>query len=223
LEESARLLYKEWFVNLHFPGHEHTKVVDGVPEGWKRSTADRVMDVMSGGTPKTKVADFWDGKIPFFTPKDATDTVYVLTTEKLLTEDGLSSCNSKFYPKDTLFITARGTVGKLNLAQCDMAMNQSCYALKAKQQLSQHFLYCSLRAIIQQFQARATGAVFDAIVVDTFKRIPFLLPTPLLVADFTSNVLPIFRQIELLLQQNIKLTEARDLLLPRLMNGEIEV
>ena len=129
LEQSARLLYKEWFVRLRFPGHERVKIKDGVPEGWEKLSAFDAMDVQSGGTPKTGTMEYWNGKIPFFTPKDATSHVYVLKTEKTLTEKGLKSCNSKFYPKDTIFITARGTVGNVNLAQADMAMNQSCYAL----------------------------------------------------------------------------------------------
>ncbi|MCB1089800.1 MAG: restriction endonuclease subunit S, partial [Verrucomicrobiae bacterium] len=113
LEEAARLLYREWFVHFRFPGHEHVPLIDGLPEGWERQAASAVMDVLSGGTPKTGNATFWDGDIGFFTPKDATDTPYVLTTEKTITEEGLRACNSKLYPTDTLFITARGTVGKL--------------------------------------------------------------------------------------------------------------
>lgn len=223
LEESARLLYREWFVHLRFPGHEHVKVVEGVPEGWLDTTAYEVMDVLSGGTPKTSVNEFWGGDIPFFTPKDATDSVYVQNTEKTITDSGLKKCNSKFYPRETLFITARGTVGKLNLAQVPMAMNQSCYALVAKEPLNQKFLYCALEASIAQYKARATGAVFDAIVVDTFKRIPFVLPPENLINEFTETIEPTFEQIDKLLTMNRRLEEARDILLPRLMNGDIAV
>lgn len=223
LEESARLLYREWFVYLRFPGHEHVKVVDGVPDGWERASAFDVMDVLSGGTPKTDVADYWDGEIPFFTPKDAVDSPYVLDTEKTLSDLGLSKCNSRLYPKDTLFITARGTVGNLNLAQVPMAMNQSCYALVAKPPLTQFFLYCALGAAIDQFKARAVGAVFDAIVVNTFKQIPFIKPSEGLIREFNETVEPIFWQIDRLILQSKKLREARDLLLPRLMSGELEV
>ena len=139
LERAARELYREWFVRLRFPGHEHTKIVDGVPEGWEPKTAFDVMDVMSGGTPKTEEPNYWGGEIPLFTPKDATTHMYTYETEKTLTEDGLRNCNSKLYPKNTVFITARGTVGKINLAQTAMAMNQSCYALTAKNGLGQIF------------------------------------------------------------------------------------
>jgi type I restriction enzyme S subunit len=132
LEQAARLLYKEWFVHLRFPGHEHVKIKGGVPDGWEKKTAFEVMEVLSGGTPRTTIPAYWNGDIPFFTPKDAVDYAYVAVTEKTITEDGLKNCNSKLYPKDIVFITARGTVGKINLAQTDMAMNQSCYRVVKK-------------------------------------------------------------------------------------------
>lgn len=222
LEESARLLYQEWFVHLRFPGHEQVKITDGVPEGWENTTADKVMEVLSGGTPKTKVPEFWDGETPFFTPKDAKG-LFTYNTEKTITELGLSKCNSRLYPKNTVFITARGTVGKLALAQRPMAMNQSCYALIAKGGISQEFLYSSLKASIEQFKARASGAVFDAIVVDTFKNIPFLIPLSSLRDEFTEQVKSVFSQIDNLSIQNMKLVQARDLLLPKLMRGELTV
>ncbi|MBL7174391.1 MAG: restriction endonuclease subunit S [Desulfobacteraceae bacterium] len=223
LKQAARLLYKEWFVHLRFPGHEHVKVKNGVPEGWEKKTAFDVMQVLSGGTPKTARAEYWNGSIPFFTPKDTTKQVYSYTTEKTLTENGLNNCNSKLYPKDTIFITARGTVGNINLAQTTMAMNQSCYALVAKPPLDQHFLYFALIEGVEQFRSRAVGAVFDAIIIDTFKLIPFVVPSEKLIKAFTENAPPIIRQIDILTTQNRKLFEAKDILLPRLMNGDITV
>jgi len=223
LEQAARLLYKEWFVHLRFPGHEHTKIHNGIPEGWEKKTAFDVMEVLSGGTPKTTFPDYWDGGIPFFTPKDSTDYPYVSSTEKTLTDSGLKNCNSKLYPKDTVFITARGTVGKINLAQCPMAMNQSCYALVAEPPVNQYYLYFALVDGVEQFRSRAVGAVFDAIIRDTFKLIPFIVPHEIIIQAFTEHMTPIIRQIDILSSETRKLTQARDLLLPRLMNGEVAV
>ncbi|MCP5243441.1 MAG: restriction endonuclease subunit S [Burkholderiales bacterium] len=223
LEESARQLYKEWFVRFRFPGHEHVKIVDGVPEGWKKETANKVIEILSGGTPKTSVADYWDGDIGFFTPKDATNTVYVSNTEKTITKLGLAKCASKLYPKNTLFITARGTVGKLNLAQQPMAMNQSCYALVGKDSINQFYLYFAMQAGIQQVKSRAVGAVFDAIIKDTFKVIPFVIPPKTLIEEFTDFVEPTLKQIDTLIVSVQRLVQARDILLPKLMNGEIVV
>jgi type I restriction enzyme, S subunit len=223
LEQAARLLYKEWFVHLRFPGHKDVKIKDDVPEGWERKTAFDVMEVLSGGTPKTDVAEYWDGDIPFFTPKDALDSAYVFNTEKTLTEMGLKNCNSRLYPKDTIFITARGTVGNVKLAGVPMAMNQSCYALIGKAPLNQRFLYFSLLESVEQFRNRAVGSVFDAIIRDTFKLIPFGLPDEKLIRLFTNYAAPILEQIHILIKQSQELAKGRDLLLTRLMNGEIPV
>lgn len=223
LEESARLLYREWFVRLRFPGHEHTPSVDGVPKGWEKRTAYDSMYVLSGGTPKTTVPDYWDGETPFFTPKDAVDGIWVFACERSVTELGIKNCNSKLYPRETVFITARGTVGKLNMAQVPMAMSQSCYALVGKDHLSQRFVYSAMEAGVDALKQQAVGAVFDAIVVDTFKRIWLLVPPPSMLRMFDETVSPIFDQVENLSSQNKKLRTARDLLLPRLMSGELAV
>lgn len=223
LERSARLFYKEWFVHLRFPDHEHVKIKGGVPEGWHKKIALEVMDVLSGGTPKTQNQQYWNGHIPFYTPKDSIEQAYVFTTEKTITEEGLHNCNSKLYPKNTIFITARGTVGKINLAQTDMAMNQSCYALVSKHPINQYFLYFALLEAVQQFRSRAVGAVFDAIIIDTFKLISFLIPDEKIIELYTEQVKTILNQVDILTTQNRLLSKARDLLLPKLMNGEIPV
>ena len=220
LDEAARQLYREWFVRLRFPGHEHTRIVDSMPQRWERTTAHAAMDVLSGGTPKTTNPDYWDGDIPFYTPKDATDTCYVLETERSINELGLKNCNSRLYARDTVFISARGTVGKLNLASRAMAMSQSCYALVGRGHVLQLFLFCALREAVAHFKQNAAGAVFDAVVVDTFKLIPFVVPDEQQVVLFEEAVSPMFRQIANLAEQNQKLRAARGLLLPRLMNGE---
>ncbi len=223
LEEAARQLYKEWFVRFRFPGHEHTEIIDGVPEGWERTPASTVMNILSGGTPKTTTPQFWDGEIGFFTPKDAVQAAYVSSTEKTITDEGLAKCNSKLYPKDTLFITARGTVGKMNLALVPMAMNQSCYALVSNSCLSQRLLYLTMEASLQQFRSQASGAVFDAIIVSTFDRISVIRPDLRIAEAFDLVVNPIFDLIANLGRQIEQLANARDLLLPRLMNGTLTV
>lgn len=223
LEKSARLLYREWFVDLRFPGYEHVRIIDGVPEGWERRTAFESIEVLSGGTPKTSVSNFWGGEIPFYTPKDASEGIWVTGCERNITEQGLKNCNSKLYSKETIFISARGTVGKLNIAQQPMAMSQSCYALFGKNYLTQPFIYLAIQEAVDLLRQQAAGAVFDAIVVDTFKRIDLLVPSLEAMRLFDKLVHPIFEQVENLIIQNQKLRTTRDLLLPRLMNGEISV
>lgn len=223
LERAAHLLYREWFVHFRLPDREQATITDGVPEGWERRTALDVMDVLSGGTPRTTVSRYWDGEIPFFTPKDGADCVYAHGTERTLTHEGLSNCNSRLFAKDTIFITARGTVGKTYLAQTDMAMSQSCYGLIARPPLDQAFLFFALREAVDEFRNRAVGSVFGAIVRDTFSLIPFLVPVDAAIERFSGIVQPMLYQIDVLLQETHQLTQARDLLIPRLMNGTISV
>lgn len=233
LEEAAQNIYREWFVHFRFPGHEQAQFGEdacppngrGVPVGWEVSTFFEKVDIMSGGTPKTSEPSYWNGDIPFFTPKDASSTghLYITETQKKLTEEGLTRCNSKLYPKDTVFITARGTVGKVRLAMTDMAMNQSCYALKMSNGASQFFLVGAIHEAVAHLKKTATGGVFDTIIVDTFKQIPIVVPKRELIELYHSTVTPIFKQTECLQNQNIRLKEARDILLPRLMNRTIEV
>ena len=223
LERAARLLYREWFVHLRFPGHDQADIVDGVPRHWRKGIAIDVMDVLSGGTPRTTVRSYWGGRIPFFTPRDAPDCVYACHTSRTLTEDGLRNCSSRLFPKNTIFITARGTVGNTYMAQKAMAMSQSCYALIAHPPLTQIFIFFALREAVREFRSRAVGSVFGAIIRDTFAHIAFLVPSGELLCRFSSIVRPMLEQIELLLHETEQLTEARDLLLPRLMSGEVSV
>jgi len=225
LEEMAQMTYEEWFVRLKFPGHEHVAVDEetGLPLGWRKVKCFDIMEVLSGGTPKTINEKYWNGKIKFFTPKDATGGSYTNHTEKTITIEGLNNCNSKLYPKNTVFITARGTVGKLNLAAESMAMNQSCYALVGKDYVQQFFLFNSLKNIVGSFKSAANGGVFDTIVVDTFKYLPFVLPTKSLIEKFEDRVKPFYLNALNIQTQNQHLKEARDILLPRLMTGRIDV
>lgn len=225
LEEAARRLHREWFVHLRFPGYEEVSGVDGISEGWQSGFAYEFLDVMSGGTPKTSIENYWNGDIPFFTPKDAPDGIYVTKTEKNITEDGLSNCNSKLYPKETVFITARGTVGKLALAQCPMAMNQSCYAIKTKENLGVNnlWMFLAVQSAVEHFKQAASEGVFRSIVVNTFKTIPFICPSPAITHQFGDLLRPLFDQVETLMLQNSRLKLARDQLLPKLMSGKLDI
>jgi type I restriction enzyme, S subunit len=227
LEEMAQTIYKEWFVNFRFPGYEKAKFVDShlgkIPEGWELRTVFDSVEVFSGGTPKTSVDKYWNGKIPFYTPRDSSNEFWILNTEKLLTEEGLSNCNSKLYPKHTVFITARGTVGKMNINDEPMAINQSCYALIGKNHVSQFYVFFALLNYVAHMKQIATGGVFDTIIVDTFKVIPFLLPSDFILDEFDKNISPLLNETLLLAKKNQNLRRTSDLLLPKLMSGEIEV
>jgi len=223
LEKMAEEIYREWFVRMRFPGHEKVKFVKGVPEGWETKPSIEIFDVLSGGTPKTDIPVFWNGNIPFFTPRDASNDIYVLSTEKNITEKGLNSCNSRLYKKDTIFITARGTVGKLALAYRNMAMNQSCYALLPKKKGDIYFYFLSMKNAILYLKGVSKSGVFDNIIVDTFKIVPLLVPQEGLIHIFNKKVGTLIENIGILLETNVLLSNTRDKLLPRLISGKLSV
>ena len=225
LEAMARALYREWFVHFRFPGHEkHPRVASplgDIPQGWEVKPFTEIADVLSGGTPKTDVAEYWNGEIPFFTPRDAPGCFYVQDTDKHVTEVGLSKCASELYPPDTVFITARGTVGKVALPSVPMAMNQSCYALRGKPGIPQRFLFLMTLQQVDYLKTNTGGATFDTIVVDTFRRMEIVKPDRSIVASFAKKTDAIFEQVNRLQRQIQNLRRTRDLLLPRLLSGQV--
>lgn len=227
LEQMAQSIYREWFVHFRFPGHEKVKLVESplgkIPQEWQPAVFTDIGNILSGGTPSTRVAEYWDGDIPWFTPRDAAGSFYVTETEKHITQAGVNNCASEIYPKDTIFITARGTVGKLALTAVPMAVNQSCYAVQGKLGYEPRFVYLVLRARIDYLKKNTGGATFDTIITDTFKRMSILKPPPSLAQDFEIIVEPFFERIRLLHLQNANLRRTRDLLLPRLISGELDV
>jgi type I restriction enzyme S subunit len=177
---------------------------------------------MSGGTPRTSIEEYWNGTIPFFTPKDVDNSYYTIFTEKHVTEAGLNKCASKLYPIDTIFITARGTVGKLALAGVEMAMNQSCYALKHESEY-QYYLYLQLNKLMRNIIQSSNGAVFNAINVKDFNSYKLPYATNEVLESFEAEVAPLFKMILNLSKENDELSKLRDTLLPKLLSGEIEV
>ena len=227
LEAMARALYREWFVDFRFPGHEnHPRVTSPLgdsPSGWEVVAFTEVADVLSGGTPKTNVAEYWNGDIPFFTPRDAPDCFYVTATDKHVTALGLSKCASDLYSPDTVFITARGTVGKVALPSVPMAMNQSCYALRGKAGIPQRYLFLLTLQQVDYLKTNTGGATFDTIIVDTFRRMQVVKPPREVVGRFVARVDAIFEEVNTLQRQTQVLRCTRDLLLPRLLSGEVRV
>ena len=227
LEAMARAIYREWFVHFRFPGHEKLPSVASplgeIPQGWEVVAFTEIADVLSGGTPKTDVAEHWNGEIPFFTPRDAPDCFYVRDTDKHVTELGLSNCASELYPPETVFITARGTVGKIALPSVPMAMNQSCYALRGKQSIPQRFLFLLALQQVDYFKTNTGGATFDTIVVDTFRRMEVVKPAREIIVRFARHSDAIFEQVSTLQRQIRNLRRTRDLLLPRLLSGQLDL
>ena len=205
LEQQAQALFKNLIADIQ-----------------ERVPFTSVIQVLGGGTPKTGKQEYWNGEIPFFTPKDV-GAPYVLTTEKSITPLGLDNCNSRLYPVNTVFLTARGTVGKVSLAGVPMSMNQSCYALTGKDGLHQIIVYHYVLETVKALKHKASGAVFDAIITRDFdtESVPALSSEQ--IDSFIAVAEPIYSDILNRTIENQRLAALRDTLLPKLMNGEIDV
>ena len=180
-----------------------------------------LVQILGGGTPKTGEKSYWNGKVLFFTPKDI-GFPYTLSTEKTITEEGLAHCNSRLYPVNTVFVTARGTVGKIGMPGVPMAMNQSCYALIGKN-TNQILVYFYTLKVVDRLKYKASGAVFDAITTRDFETESIFKLSDAHAEAFLNIARPIYRAILGNTFENQQLTALRDFLLPKLISGELDV
>lgn len=180
-----------------------------------------LIQILGGGTPKTGENTYWNGNIAFFTPKDV-GAPYTLITEKTITEEGLSHCNSRLYPVNTVFVTARGTVGKVGMSGVPMAMNQSCYALAGKETHQLLVYFYTLKAV-DRLKHKASGAVFDAITTRDFESEQIMKLSDDDAKAFLRVAEPMFQEVLNNNIENLRLSTLRDSLLPKLMSGEVDV
>ena len=223
LEESARLLYREWFVRLCFPGHENVKIIDGVPEGWEKSTVSKLGDVVTGKTPSTKDPDNFGGKIPFIKTPDMHKNPIIVETSQYLSEKGANSQAKKYIPEDSIMVSCIGTVGVVAINAIKAQTNQQINTVIPQKDHFRYYVYFALSDLKSRLEAMGGGATMVNVNKGKFESLPIVIPSDSTLQEFHEVCNPTFLQIRNLLIQNQKLKTARDLLLPRLMNGEIEV
>lgn len=225
LEAQAQALFRSWFVD--FEPFRDGPFVDSelgkIPQGWKVGNYTDIVEIKGGGTPKTGIQEYWDGTIPFFSPKDVGASCFILDTEKHITAKGLEKCNSSLFQPNTVFITARGTVGKVVMTGTEMAMNQTNYALLGKQNISQYYVYHITLQLVARLLKKANGAVFNAITTRDFTSEQIVIPPFSTIRQFSDIVKPIYENILLNDVQSNRLSALRDTLLPKLMAGEIKI
>ena len=201
LEKTAQCLFEDVFK------HEFQK---------EEISFTDVIDLLGGGTPSTTENAYWNGDIPFFAPADIDKSIFCFRTEKTLTEEGLDNCSSKLYPKNTTFVTCRGTVGKLALAGMPMAMNQSCYALKDKNGQYPFFTYSFAKFAVSKLKNKASGAVFSALVTRDFEMEKVFEPNLEKVKEYETKAFSIFENISSNEKEILKMQELRQLVISRI-------
>lgn len=245
LEAIAQALFKSWFVDFDpvrakqqgrapegmdeataalFPDGFEESALGLVPRGWRVCPFTDFTDVIGGGTPKTSIPEYWNGDIPWFSVVDAprASDVFVIDTEKKVTQTGIANSSAKILAPGTTIISARGTVGRLALTGCEMAMNQSCYGLRGKSGDS-YFTYLTTCRIVAVLKQRAHGSVFDTITRDTLAGISVVYPNEKVISAFEIITSPIMERIRQNLLQAHSLASLRDTLLPRLISGQLRL
>lgn len=206
LEQAARLLYKEWFVHLRFPGYERAKIIDGVPEGWERKTLGEIVDVTRGKN-ITKNSANTNGSVPVvaggLSPAYYHDTANVLGPVITISASGANA-------------------GYVNLYHEDIWASDCSY-ISRKSTEHLYYLFELMKSKQKEIFGFQKGAAQPHVYPKDLQRLPLLVPKGTMVSMFEESVSHNFHQIRVLLEQNKLLAKARDLLLPRLMNGEVAV
>ncbi|MBT1073946.1 restriction endonuclease subunit S [Geobacter grbiciae] len=225
LEQAARLLYKEWFVHLRFPGHEHTRIIDGVPEGWGRKKIAEVCETIGGGTPSTKVSEYWDGDITWVVPSDITNnnSLILPESERKITAKGLRESSAKMVPAETILMTSRASVGFFALMDHEVCTNQGFINIVPHDNQSRMYLLFNLLSRVNEIRSNAKGTTYPEISKGRFREMDIIIPCKTLMNQFGEIAYDIIRQIRCLMRSNANLAKARDIILPKLMNGEVVV
>lgn len=245
LEAMAKALFDSWFVDYDpvraktvgrdtglpteiadlFPDRLVDSESGEVPAGWETGVLAEAVEILSGGTPRTSVKHYWDGDIPWYTPKDAPDPsdVFVVVTEKTITQAGVDNSSTIVLPAGTTVISARGTVGRLACLGVPMAMNQTCYGIRGADayKSQDYFVYWLVRGKIEELRSRTHGTVFDTVTRQTFASVNVPLPPANVAKEFEFAVSPIMGRILRNLHRVGVLTALRETLLPDLVSGKL--
>ena len=223
LEQAARLLYKEWFVHLRFPGHEDVKIKDGVPEGWISGVIGDLGEIVTGKTPSKKMASYYGDDIPFIKTPDMHGNSVVTKTEENLSDEGANSQATKMLPPRSILVSCIGTVGVVALNASIAQTNQQINAIIPRMDSLRYWSFFMAETLRPLLEGVGGGATMPNINKSKFFAIPVVIPSQQILDQFSSAVAPNIDQIEQLTVMNDRLMKARDLLLPRLMNGEIAI
>jgi type I restriction enzyme, S subunit len=230
LETMARALYREWFVYFRFPGHEKVPRVasplGNIPQGWEVKTVANSFEISGGGTPSRKESEYWDGGIiQWFSPSDLTGagTMFMDDSSDHITELGLAKSSARLFPARSVMLTSRATIGAIAINAHEACTNQGFITCLPNERVPLYFLYHWLRENVPTFQRMASGATFKEISRGVFKTIEFLQPPAKLVRRFEDAAAPMAEQALTFQRQIQNLRRTRDLLLPRLLSGQVEL
>ena len=215
LEEAAQRLYKEWFVDLRFPGHETTPIVDGVPEGWREQSLYQIADVVMGQSPKSEYYNQVGEGLPFHQGVGSYGNRFV-------SDETYSTSFTRIAEAGSILFSVRAPVGRLNLTKNKVVIGRGLAAINHRRG-AQSYLFYLLKEKFFRDDIIGNGSIFASISKEELLNQTFLIPIDSLVGQFNGIAGGIDKKIDILSEQIRLLTEARNRLLPKLMSGEIEV
>jgi Restriction endonuclease S subunits len=225
-EQMAMALYKHWFVE--FGPFQDEEFVDSeignIPACFSLSTIGKAVKVIGGGTPSTKVNEYWEnGEINWFTPTDLTSskTLFITKSAKRITEKGLNESSAKLFPAYSVMMTSRATIGVIAINREPASTNQGFIVLIPNEKFPTFYLYLWLKNNLGSIHSISNGSTFLEVNRGNFKELPIIESDKVL--EFSKQVEPILSQIETLTIESETLIQTRDYLLPRLLSGEIEL
>jgi len=237
LEAIAQTLFKHWFVDFEFPNEDgkpykssggamERSELGEIPAGWHLGKLGEEVDTLGGGTPSTTTSEYWEnGDIPWYSPTDLTrsKTLFSLGSEKKITKLGLEKSSARLFPKYSLLLTSRATLGEITINTQDACTNQGFITIIPNERFSVYFLYGWLLTQINLIKQLASGSTFPELSKSTFRNFSFLIPDSVLLTKYNHVIKPLFQKIENNIRQIQSLTKTRDVLLPKLMSGQIKV
>ncbi len=242
LERQARALFADWFVHFgptrakaanqppYLPPETWSLFPDrlddkGVPEGWEVSEIGKEAKVVGGSTPSTKEPRFWGGGIHWTTPKDlsALKSPVLFETNRTITKAGLEKISSGLLPVGTVLLSSRAPIGYVAIAAIPVAVNQGYIALRCEGRLSNIYVWLWLHENMEAIKGNANGSTFQEISKKNFRPLPVVVPSENAMNAFNEMVMPLYERIEKNELESRTLAKTRNLLLPKLMSGEIRV
>lgn len=228
LEQMARGLYREWFVNLRFSNHAKTPMVDSslgkIPKGWQVKPIMQFGQVITGKTPSKANADFYGEDVPFVKTPDMHRNMFILDTNEKLSRCGAESQSGKTIPADSICVSCIGTIGVVSMTTEDCQTNQQINSVVLANVAYREFLFLRLQDAKQTLEnLGANGATMGNVNKGKFEAVGIISPPINMVEDFHRLVEPAFTEILSLARRIQNLRKTRDLLLPRLMSGQVNV
>lgn len=228
LEEMVRRLYEEWFVHFHFPGHDEAEFeVVGqhrLPTGWAFVSLDTLFSTSAGGTPSRKRPEYFGGPVRWVKSKELLDGP-IFDTEETITEEGLKRSSAKVFPRNSILVAMYGAnIGQLGVLQAEAATNQAvCGVMPADGECGWCYAFLTLLQRRSELVDLRAGAAQQNISQAIIRKFPILRADTETHRRFEEAVEPLLTHWFVLHRKNANLRAQRDMVLPKLISGEIDV